>query len=155
MTDVVSISKRSQMMSGIRSRDTTPEIRVRRLLHRQGYRFRLHSRDLPGTPDIVFPRRRIAIFVHGCFWHLHQGCRLAKVPETRADFWRAKLTKNSERDKVAILKLHALGWRVLVVWECYLRRCKQDDALASALSMWVEAGDEFGELSEASSGCVC
>ncbi|MDG5974849.1 DNA mismatch endonuclease vsr [Hydrogenophaga taeniospiralis CCUG 15921] len=143
------------MMSGIRSRNTVPEIRVRRLLHRQGYRFRLHRGDLPGTPDIVLPSRRIAIFVHGCFWHLHQGCRLARVPGTREDFWRAKLTRNRERDEAAIAKLRALGWRVLVVWECYLRGSKDDAELAGALSMWVEACDSYGELSEASSAGDC
>jgi DNA mismatch endonuclease (patch repair protein) len=147
VTDIVTPLRRSQMMSGIQSRNTAPEMRVRRLLHRKGYRFRLHRKDLPGTPDIVLPGKQVAIFVHGCFWHLHQGCRLARVPGSRPDFWRAKLMKNRERDEAAIGALQALGWRVLVVWDCYLRGCRDDRALADALAGWLEADEPCGELS--------
>jgi len=106
------------MMSRIRSRDTTPEIKVRRIAHAMGLRFRLHRRDLPGSPDVVFPRHRVALFVHGCFWHRHPGCHLAAVPKTRAEFWNTKFKNNVERDRRANEQLIELGWRVAVIWEC-------------------------------------
>lgn len=118
MTDVVSPAKRSQMMSGIKGKNSLPEMLVRKALFAMGYRFRLHRRDLPGTPDIAMPGRRIAIFVHGCFWHAHQGCKYAKTPSTRTEFWTAKLQGNIERDRRATDKLAEMGWRVLNVWEC-------------------------------------
>lgn len=147
VTDIVSSLKRSEMMAGIRGRNTAPEIRVRSQLHRMGYRYRLHRSDLPGTPDILLPKRRVAIFVHGCFWHLHNGCKFSRIPKSREDFWLAKLTRNRERDETSIGALHKLGWRVLVVWECYLRRCKDDEKLAKALSTWINEDESFGELS--------
>jgi DNA mismatch endonuclease (patch repair protein) len=109
-------------MALIRSKDTRPEVFVRRLLHRLGYRFRLHRADLPGKPDIVFPGRRAAIFVHGCFWHHHAGCKLARVPKSSTDYWRPKLEKNAARDAAHRRALELAGWRVLEVWECQLRR---------------------------------
>lgn len=135
------------MMSGIRGRDTGPEMRVRRLLHGRGYRFRLHRRDLPGSPDLVLPRHRVVVFVHGCFWHFHAGCRLAKVPGSRPDFWRTKLLGNRARDAVAIDALRADGWRVLVVWECWLRATRDDEAAAEALAAWIWSGQLFREFS--------
>jgi DNA mismatch endonuclease (patch repair protein) len=105
-------------MARVRSRDTTPEIQVRSLLHRLGYRFRLHRKELPGTPDLVFPSRRKVIFIHGCFWHQHPGCRKATAPKTRAEFWRSKLNKNVQRDAIAQERLQAEGWGTLVIWEC-------------------------------------
>ncbi len=147
MVDVVSAGKRSQMMSGIRGRDTGPEIRVRRLLHSSGLRFRLHRRDLPGTPDIVLPRHRVVVFVHGCFWHFHAGCRLAKVPGSRPEFWRAKLLSNRARDTLAVKALEAMGWRVLVVWECWLRATPDEKVAAEALAAWIESGQSFHEYS--------
>lgn len=146
VTDIVSPAIRSQMMSGIRGRDTAPEMRVRRLLHHRGYRFRLHRRDLPGSPDLVLPRHRAVVFVHGCFWHFHAGCRLAKIPGSRPDFWRTKLLGNRKRDAVAIEALRADGWRVLVVWECWLRACKSDEAASDALVRWMEGETWFGEF---------
>lgn len=116
--DIVSESKRSEMMSRIRSKDTEPEIIVRRIAHAIGLRFRLHRRNLPGSPDLVFPRRRLALFVHGCFWHRHPGCRLAATPKTRPEFWQAKFLGNVERDRRASERLAELGWRVEVIWEC-------------------------------------
>ena len=105
-------------MASVKSRDTAPEMRVRRLVHRLGFRFRLHRHDLPGTPDLVFPRLGRVIFVHGCFWHLH-SCRKGRTaPQTRAAFWRAKREGNAARDKAVIASLRRSGWRVLVVWEC-------------------------------------
>jgi DNA mismatch endonuclease (patch repair protein) len=106
------------MMARIGQRDTAPEIAVRRLLHRLGIRFRLHRRDLPGTPDIVLPGRRIAVLVHGCFWHRHAGCRFAYNPKSRVDFWQAKFDRNVARDSEVRKALSDLGWRVHVVWEC-------------------------------------
>ena len=114
--------QRSALMARIRSRDTKPEIAVRRLLHSLGYRFRLHRRDLPGKPDIVLPRHRLVIFVHGCFWHQHPDCRLASRPKTRQNYWGPKLAGNVRRDQTAQDSLRSLGWRVAVVWECDTRK---------------------------------
>ena len=121
MTDVVSPEKRSQIMAGISSTDTGPEIKVRKWLHAHGFRFRLHRRNLPGTPDIVLSKHRTVIFVHGCFWHQHQNCRIAKIPATRTEWWREKFNKNAERDEAARMALESLGWKVLVIWECEVR----------------------------------
>jgi len=121
MTDVVTPEERSRIMAAVRSRDTAPEKSVRSLLHRMGYRFRLHRRDLPGCPDIVLPRFRLVIFVHGCFWHRHPGCGLARIPKTRVRFWTDKLEGNRARDLRNQAGLRDLGWSVLVVWECELR----------------------------------
>ncbi len=105
-------------MSRVRGKDTKPEMLVRRLLHRLGYRFLLHRRDLPGTPDLVFPSRRAALFVHGCFWHRHEGCRRATTPKTRVEFWQAKFRRNVERDGANYALLEIAGWKVILVWEC-------------------------------------
>jgi len=121
MIDIVDRETRSRMMSGIRSHDTRPEMIVRRALHAAGFRYRLHVRDLPGTPDIVLPRYHVVIFVHGCFWHRHQKCPLAAIPATRPDFWQKKFDRNIERDRHACLQLLHSGWRIITVWECGLR----------------------------------
>lgn len=113
--------QRSRNMAAIRGRDTTPERRVRSLLHQLGYRFRLHRRDLPGSPDIVLPKHHTVVFVHGCFWHRHPGCRYTTTPRTRTAFWQAKFRQNVERDARQISELRAAGWSVVVVWECELR----------------------------------
>lgn len=105
-------------MAAIRGKDTTPELVVRRLAHCMGYRFRLHRKDLPGKPDLVFPGRRKAIFVHGCFWHQHPGCRFATRPKTREQFWASKLDGNAARDQETQRGLTEQGWQVLVIWEC-------------------------------------
>lgn len=107
-------------MSGIRGKDTRPEIIVRQALHRAGFRFRLHRKDLPGKPDIVLPKYHTVIFVHGCFWHGH-GCRYFKVPKTRTDFWLDKIMANAKRDRLQEDALRAAGWRVFTVWECDIR----------------------------------
>lgn len=114
---------RSRQMALVRSADTKPEMKVRRALHALGYRYRLHRRDLPGTPDLVFPGRKAVVFVHGCFWHRHPDpdCKLARLPKSRHEFWIPKLTRNAERDVEAIAALQAAGWRVLVIWECQTR----------------------------------
>ena len=113
--DVFSTSKRSEVMSRIRGRDTTPELAVRSIVHRLGYRFRLHVRDLPGSPDLVLPRLGTVIFVHGCFWHRHRGCRYATTPSTRRAFWQAKFDANVARDRLAASRLRRLGWSVITV----------------------------------------
>lgn len=118
MADVFDEEKRSQVMAKVRGKDTRPEPAVRRFLHSRGLRFRLHRRDLPGRPDLVFPSRRLVVLVHGCFWHQHPGCKRARLPATRAEFWRGKLEANVERDARALAALAEAGWTVLVVWEC-------------------------------------
>lgn len=115
-------------MRAIRKKDTKPEMRVRRRLHALGFRFRLHRRDLPGTPDIVLPRHRAAIQVHGCFWHQHPGCRHATKPRTRQDYWLPKLERNVVRDRATAEALGALGWRLLIIWECELGHDAELDA---------------------------
>lgn len=118
--DNLSVLQRSYTMSQIKGKDTAPEIRLRQLLHHRGYRFRLHRKDLPGKPDIVFSGRKKVIFVHGCFWHQHKGCDECRVPGSRRDYWKAKLEKNKKRDTDAQRALRALGWSVEIVWECEL-----------------------------------
>lgn len=118
MADRLTKSHRSWNMSRIRDRDTKPEKIVRSLLHRMGYRFRLHRRDLPGSPDIVLPRYHLVVFVHGCFWHRHEGCKYAYVPKSRPEFWKTKFEQNVERDRRVRRELEAEGWRVETVWEC-------------------------------------
>ena len=118
MSDIVTPEVRSRMMRGIRGKDTEPELIVRRYLHSHGFRYSLHVKGLPGRPDIVLPKYGMVIFVHGCFWHRHPGCRLAYQPKSRQEFWEAKLAGNAERDVRDVTRLGALGWRVLTVWEC-------------------------------------
>ncbi len=121
-------------MSRIGGKNTTPELKVRHLLHSLGYRFRLHRKGLPGTPDIVFPGRRKAIFVHGCFWHAH-GCAMGRAPKSRLDYWQPKLTANTQRDAIKVAQLGGLGWSVLTVWECQTRKL---DALVGDLVAFLE-----------------
>ena len=116
--------QRSRNMSAIKSKNTKPEIIVRKLLHSKGYRFRLHKKDLPGSPDIVLPKYKTVIFVHGCFWHRHQNCKYASNPKTRREFWEKKFKENIERDKKTQEKLQNLGWKTKIVWECEIK--KQD-----------------------------
>ena len=135
MTDTLSPSQRSEMMSRIRGRDTKPELQVRSILHRMGYRFTLDNRDMPGSPDIVLPRYDVAIFVHGCFWHRHEGCRYATTPKTRRSFWNAKFQANIARDRRGTAALRRDGWRVWTVWECQLRA---PEKVASRLQRMLE-----------------
>lgn len=122
MTDVFSKAKRSEIMALVRSKDTKPELLVRSLVFRMGYRFRLHRKDLPGKPDLVFPSRRRVIFVHGCFWHRHKGCPNCRMPKSKLDFWRPKLLGNVRKDRQVQQALKRLGWQFLVLWECELKR---------------------------------
>lgn len=125
MPDVHTHEQRRRNMSAIRGKNTKPEIIVRSMLHRMGLRFRLHRKDLPGKPDIVLPVHETVIFVHGCFWHRHKGCRYTTTPATRAHFWRQKFEGNVARDKEKARQLRRLGWRVLTVWECETRSPKK------------------------------
>ena len=113
--------QRSRNMSAIKSKNTKPEIKVRKVLHSMGYRFRLHSKDLPGSPDIVLPKYKTVIFVHGCFWHRHENCKYATTPKTRSAFWESKFNENIKRDRTNQNNLIKLGWKVLVIWECDLK----------------------------------
>lgn len=123
MTDTLTPLERSERMSRVRGHDTKPEIRVRKLLHSMGFRFRLHRRDLPGRPDIVLPKYKAIIFVHGCFWHRHDApnCRLARMPKSRIEFWGPKLDANQLRDRRVEHELRTMGWSVLVLWECEMK----------------------------------
>lgn len=121
MADTLTPEQRSERMARVRNRDTKPELMVRKALHTRGFRYRLHDARLPGKPDLVFPGRQKAVFVHGCFWHMHGACALSRIPKSNLDFWQPKLEGNRARDAVQLEQLHALGWTVLVVWECELR----------------------------------
>ncbi len=137
MVDVFDAAKRSWLMSRIRGTNTRPERLVRSLVHRLGFRFTLHgpwNRSLPGRPEIVLPRHRTVIFVHGCFWHGHPGCKTFRLPKSRRRWWQAKIARNRERDSTHEAALRALGWRVVVVWECTLRRRASIDELAGTLA---------------------
>jgi len=118
MADIVSKEVRSKMMSGIRSKNTKPEIQVRSMLHKMGYRFRIHKKDLPGKPDIVLPKYKTIIFVHGCFWHRHQNCRFAYMPKSRINFWMTKFENNVRRDIKIREELENMNWKVIIIWEC-------------------------------------
>jgi len=146
MADVVDPSTRSRMMSGIRGRNTKPELMVRSLLHRNGFRFRLHVRELPGKPDIVLPKYHAAIFVHGCFWHGHD-CPLYRLPSTRPDFWHDKIERNRSRDRWARDALLAAGWRIAVIWECALRGKGVDiGEVAQHLAGWLRSNQVSIEI---------
>lgn len=124
--DVVDAATRSRMMSGIRSKHTKPEMQVRKYLHAKGFRYRLHTGSLPGSPDIVLPKYKVAIFVHGCFWHRHTGCRYTTTPASNVEKWNQKFAVNIERDKRKEAALESANWRVIVVWECELRQNPQE-----------------------------
>lgn len=139
--DVFNKRKRSEVMAAVRSGDTRPEMIVRRLAHRLGYRYTLHDRSLPGSPDLAFPSRGKVIFVHGCFWHRHgaASCRLCTTPSTRVEFWTRKFETNVRRDARNLRRLRALGWSVMVVWECRLRGSGALERLERRLVRFLEA----------------
>ncbi len=144
MVDVVSPEIRSRMMSGIRGKDTKPELLIRSSLHRAGFRYRLHTKELPGKPDMLFPRYGAALFIHGCFWHGHgPDCNLFRWPQSREDFWREKIRKNVERDDAQIRSLLELGYRVGIIWECALkgRQKLPLDVVIRLCSDWLRASD--------------
>lgn len=140
MADIVERETRSRMMSGIKGKDTAPEMQVRRFLHSLGFRYRLHVKDLPGRPDIVLPRYRTVIFVHGCFWHWHE-CRYFKLPATRTEFWKRKLMANRQRDEMNAGQIKLMGWKVLVIHECDLRDVPGKTLLN--LKKQIRAGGHF------------
>ena len=152
MTDIVNSASRSRMMSGIRGKNTKPELLLRKALTSLGYRYRLHRKDLPGAPDVVMPARKVAIFAHGCFWHMHLGCRFATLPTTRPEFWSAKLRGNVERDQKAMEALRLMGWRTLVVWECGTKGVTAQQGLAKALAEWIEGNEPYCEIESVPSG---
>lgn len=119
--DRIDTKRRSENMSRIRSRDTAPELQIRKIAHAMGLRFRLHRKDLPGSPDIVLPSRNLAIFVHGCFWHRHENCKHSTTPKTNTAFWENKFRDNMARDLKSLAALHAMGWDVLTIWSCECR----------------------------------
>ena len=147
MTDVVSSETRSRMMSGIRGRNTRPEIIIRRNLHKHGFRYRLHDKRLPGKPDIVLPRYRAVIMVHGCFWHGH-GCHLFKWPSSNKLFWKEKITKNRNVDERAARMLRENNWRILKIWECALKGRQRwpTDSLVDDIVRWLNTGGDTHEL---------
>jgi len=136
--DKLDPKRRSENMRRIRSKNTKPEVLLRSLLHKAGYRFRLHRKDLPGKPDIVFVGRRKVIFVHGCFWHQHSACREGRLPGTRQEYWKPKLEKNIARDAASIAALRELGWSVAVIWECELQGTS---VLPSPVQDFLEGAD--------------
>lgn len=147
MPDIVSPAVRSRMMSGIRGKNTRPEMFIRRALHARGFRYRLHRSGLPGKPDLVFATRRAVIFVHGCFWHGHD-CPLFRQPSTRPDFWREKIESNRVRDERVKAELAVLGWRQLDIWECALkgRGALEPSALLGRVEQWVREGTDWVEI---------
>ncbi|MEQ8783987.1 MAG: very short patch repair endonuclease [Roseibium album] len=142
MADVVSKEVRSRMMSGIRGKDTKPELIVRKALHRAGFRFRLHDSKLPGKPDLVLSKYKVAIFVHGCFWHGHD-CHLFRLPSTRTEFWQKKIASNVERDRLVTNALVNSGWRIATVWECALKGKARlaGDMVVQHLISWLRSGE--------------
>lgn len=142
MTDVVDPATRSRMMSGIRGKNTKPELLVRSLLHQRGFRFRLHHKDMPGKPDIVLPRYKAVVFVHGCFWHGH-SCRFFRWPSSRPEFWKTKISRNQFTDAAALNALLEMGWRVAIVWECAMRGKTADEmgAVGDAIGAWLISDD--------------
>ena len=145
MVDRVTPEQRSWIMSRVSAKDTKPEIAVRSMLHRMGFRFRLHDPRLAGRPDIVLRRHRTAIFVHGCFWHRHRGCKKATTPETRRDFWIRKFEKNIERDRKNYDQLEVQGWRVLVIWQCEL---EDPVSLEDRVSRFMESGNAASDYGQ-------
>ncbi|TVR50592.1 MAG: DNA mismatch endonuclease Vsr [Rhodobacteraceae bacterium] len=149
MADIVDSQTRSRMMSGIRGKDTRPELALRRALYARGFRYRLHARGIAGRPDLVLKKYRAIIFVHGCFWHRHEGCRLATTPATRPEFWADKFAANVTRDRFVQECLLAEGWRVATIWECALRKPQMVDAAAEFVSDWLFSGGNRLEIGEA------
>ena len=152
MTDVLTPEQRHLNMSLIRGKDTKPEMLLRRGLHARGFRYRLHRRDLPGCPDLVFPRLRAVVFVHGCFWHGHD-CPRFKLPATRSEFWATKIAANRERDVRALESLVAGGWRVLVIWECTLKGRQRRFAteILDEIIRWLNSGQITPMVQESAS----
>lgn len=149
MVDVVDAVTRSRMMSGIKGKNTKPEVSIRSALHARGFRYRIHVNNLPGKPDLVLPKYKAVVFVHGCFWHGHT-CRYFKIPRTRPDFWMEKIEKNRIRDRLQEIALLSDGWRVLIVWECAIRSMdkKKSMVLIDQIAAWLINGNEYLQIDE-------
>lgn len=149
LVDIVDAVTRSRMMSGIKGKNTSPELIIRKALHARGFRFRIHTAHLPGKPDLILPKYKAAIFVHGCFWHGH-NCRYFKTPKTRTEFWMSKIKKNKARDEIQIAKLNEDGWRTLIIWECAIRKMKSENSktLIDMVAAWLSQNSTFHELDE-------
>lgn len=147
MADVHDIQTRSRNMAAIKQKDTGPEMRVRRSLHKAGFRYRLHVADLPGKPDLVFPKYKAVIFINGCFWHQHQ-CDMFHWPKSRAEWWVNKITTNRVHDEAVQDKLRELGWRVMLIWECALKGKNRisDEMMLGYISVWLDDGSPFHEI---------
>lgn len=137
MADTVDKQTRSRMMAGIKGKNTKPELAIRRTLHAYGFRFRLHPKEIYGRPDLVLPKHHAVIFVHGCFWHRHEGCRHASTPATRSEFWQAKFARNVARDNMVRKKLLTAGWRLAIVWGCALQNPNQALSTGKLLATWL------------------
>ncbi len=135
-------------MASVGQRDTGPEMKLRRTLHRLGLRYRLHDRKLPGSPDLVLPRFNAVLFVHGCFWHVHKSCKFATKPSSRKDFWRDKFEANKKRDRKNYAALAQSGWRILIVWECAVKSKKDDNLydMGTQVAKWLESTELYGEM---------
>jgi len=150
MTDVHTLEQRAYNMSRIKSKNTRPELEIRKLLFKRGFRYRLHRKDLPGKPDLVFTKYKAVIFINGCFWHYH-NCRLFKMPETRKAWWKKKLTKNKMRDKKKLSQLLNGGWRVMIIWECSFRGKKKIEPdkiiqITNSISKWLKSNQDLSEI---------
>ena len=147
MVDIVDPSTRSRMMAGIRGTNTKPELLIRSLLHKKGFRYRIHVKDLPGKPDIVLPKYRAVVFIHGCFWHGHKDCHLFRLPGTRTEFWQEKILRNQANDSRAVALLLASNWRVCIVWECSIRGARKDpEKVADTIANWLSGTETFLEI---------
>lgn len=147
--DTVDKKTRSRIMASVGQRNTGPELRLRRVLHRQGLRYRLHDKKLPGSPDLVFPRFRAVVFINGCFWHAHKGCKFATMPSTKKKFWKDKFEANTNRDRRNYEALMKLDWRVLVVWECAIKGKNEIEIyeLGLYVNQWIRLSEKFREVS--------
>ena len=148
MPDIFTPEQRHHVMSQIHSSSTKPELRLRYALWRLGFRYRINDKRLPGSPDIVLPRYRTAVFVHGCFWHGHKGCKNYTVPKTNTEFWTAKVSRNQERDQEVWRKLEAKGWSVIIVWECELEKSRLDETVFKVAKEIKENGELFNQRKE-------
>lgn len=158
MADVVNEETRSRIMSSVRSKNTRLEVEIRRRIFMMGFRYRLHVTSLPGTPDLVFPKHQSVVFIHGCFWHLH-GCHLSSIPATRQAWWKKKLEENADRDSIAISNLKNLGWRILIIWECSIRKPKINrrealDSIAAQAKYFLESKQRFLEIPRLQGGVL-
>jgi DNA mismatch endonuclease (patch repair protein) len=148
--DTVDKKTRSRIMASVKQYDTGPEMRLRHILHRLGMRYRLHDKRLPGSPDLVFPRFRAVVFVHGCFWHVHNDCRFSTKPSSRKKLWEEKFKANKKRDNKNYHALEMSGWRVLVVWECAIKVRKDDQLIKLGFNVvhWLKSHNQYGEIGE-------